>query len=522
MALKNFKDIINNKAYFINSKDREIFEKGDLQSFFGFSKKDAIEFIIYDANDNQLPQADYGLVRYIPLTTENINDYFLIADGTLFQAFKFPSEYFVDIERLLNEAGYTNGIFKTQITLLNHRVGSNEKFDKLWISEISPSRTEIRLFPLKRKETEGTELFERFNLLVKDGSFREDTINSSFAMVDNISPTKIADHFLKKWGKDWVDKLKTEYNIVNIEQFLQKVQTLFAKAATNEFTNKISDPNDLNFGKPKPSKEKLELSKSQIKNICLDLYIRCLDYYLSKPVFQQSTSFDLDTNPSVDVVKQVKQIEESDKLIDTTAKVGAVITTKKKQQLDSTFKKLLEKELPPPPPPPPPTPPSEKLGIAYQYQVVRMGIPASFAESAFTYTDLNGNEQKIQTDQFGVVGTFCMIENSWKGAFNLYRFIDSGLCVTKETPSDDVIKVDFTPRLTDTDTKVKEIITPDGLPNITINNTPIFTNNEVLTNTNNVNTLQNMITPNDGSNFIRDGRRNFLNNAFASQNEVIE
>ena len=46
MALSNFKDIITNKAYLINSKDREIFEKGDYQSFFGLSKTDAIEFII--------------------------------------------------------------------------------------------------------------------------------------------------------------------------------------------------------------------------------------------------------------------------------------------------------------------------------------------------------------------------------------------------------------------------------------------------------------------------------------------
>ena len=65
MALQNFKDIINNKAYRIQSKDRDIFEKGNLQSFFGFSNKDAIEFIVYDANDNQLPQKDWGLVRYI-------------------------------------------------------------------------------------------------------------------------------------------------------------------------------------------------------------------------------------------------------------------------------------------------------------------------------------------------------------------------------------------------------------------------------------------------------------------------
>jgi len=145
MAIKTFKDIIDYKGYRINSKDRKIFEEGNLQTFFGFGESDAIEFIVYDVNDNQLPQINDELVRYVPMTTQNIKDYFLVAEGTLFQKNQFPSEYFVDAERLLREAGYDNGIFKTQITLLNKRVGSEKNQDKLWISEISPSRTEIYL-----------------------------------------------------------------------------------------------------------------------------------------------------------------------------------------------------------------------------------------------------------------------------------------------------------------------------------------------------------------------------------------
>ncbi|MEY3811539.1 MAG: hypothetical protein RIT11_621, partial [Pseudomonadota bacterium] len=150
MAVKKFKDIIDNKGYRINSKDRKIFEEGNLQSFFGFGDKDAIEFIVYDINDNQLPQKDDKLIRYITLSTESIRDYFLVAEGTLFEKNQFPSEYFIDVERLLSEAGYDNGIFKTQLTLLNKRVGSEKEYDRLWIQEISPSRTEIRLFPLEK------------------------------------------------------------------------------------------------------------------------------------------------------------------------------------------------------------------------------------------------------------------------------------------------------------------------------------------------------------------------------------
>ena len=114
MAIKTFKEIIDNKGYRISTKDREIFEEGTLQSFFGFSDSDMIEFIVYDANENQLPQGDEGkLVRYIPLSSENIKDYFLIADGTKFQAFQFPNEYFIDAERLIKVLFYIlNPIFE--------------------------------------------------------------------------------------------------------------------------------------------------------------------------------------------------------------------------------------------------------------------------------------------------------------------------------------------------------------------------------------------------------------------------
>ena len=58
-------------------------------------------------------------------------------------------EYFIDTEKLIKEFGYSNGVFKTQITLLNRRLGSEPRlFDKVWIHEISPSRTEVRVLPV--------------------------------------------------------------------------------------------------------------------------------------------------------------------------------------------------------------------------------------------------------------------------------------------------------------------------------------------------------------------------------------
>ena len=62
-GLRNFKEIVQNKAYRINPNDRKIFEQGDLQSFFGLSEDDVIEFIMYDFSENQLPQKELHLLK---------------------------------------------------------------------------------------------------------------------------------------------------------------------------------------------------------------------------------------------------------------------------------------------------------------------------------------------------------------------------------------------------------------------------------------------------------------------------
>ena len=87
-------------------------------------------------------------------------------------------------------------ISKTQITLLNKRVGSEAPSDSLWISEISPSRTEVRLLPLKRGLQLNPELKKRFDLFINNGEFRDDTINLAFNFIEKVNPSVI-DNFLK-------------------------------------------------------------------------------------------------------------------------------------------------------------------------------------------------------------------------------------------------------------------------------------------------------------------------------------
>ena len=153
MAIEGFKDIINDNGYKVDEKDRVVFEEGLQKSYFGQGIAYVIEFVLYDSNDNILPLGDSGeFVRYIYLDSANITDYFILTDVNAGDKQSRASEYIVDVEKLIRDAGYSNGVFKTQVTLLNRRAGSNAKEgDKLWIHEISPSRTEIRVLKLKSK-----------------------------------------------------------------------------------------------------------------------------------------------------------------------------------------------------------------------------------------------------------------------------------------------------------------------------------------------------------------------------------
>ena len=321
MAIKSFKEILNNRGYRISKKDREIFEEGTLQSFFGFSDSDVIEFIAYDINDNQLPlqlnpAGDTALVRYIPLTTENIKDYFLIAEGTTLQLGNFPSEYFIDVSKILNESGYDAGIFKTQVTLLNKRVGDYRPNinAKLWIKEISPSRTEIKVLPQRNDVADSTDLKKRFGMLYNNSQFRDDVIPFVFQFVNQITPDTI-DTFLKQfYTTKWFNKLKDEFNIKEFDRFATRIHKKYLEAVTNEYQNKISNINDVNFGKRKGGVPSLELTVESVEQTCLKILVDVVDKELPKRQLQK-TQVDTELDRSIDRTRSIIERRESDLVV---------------------------------------------------------------------------------------------------------------------------------------------------------------------------------------------------------------
>ena len=97
-----------------------------------------------DINNNLLPQKSGNKVAYIK--TGDIKNYLYKVKNTL----GIP-ELAINAEKLLKDLGYSNGIFKVNINFVRNKLGTDNEERRAWIQEISATRQEIRIVPLKNK-----------------------------------------------------------------------------------------------------------------------------------------------------------------------------------------------------------------------------------------------------------------------------------------------------------------------------------------------------------------------------------
>jgi hypothetical protein len=325
MAIRGFKEIVDKKGYKVSAKDRTIFEREIGKSYFGMGMSDMIEFIVYDSNNNQLPQGDAGnMVRYIPLDNENIRKYFLITENPSNMKMNGASEYIIDTEKLIVEAGYSNGVFKSQITLLNRRVGSeNITKDKLWIHEISPSRTEIRLLSLEDENEEiYPDLENRLDIFLKKGNFRDDTIYFVKSMIESIKVEDVIKSFLTingsgQSGENYVKLIQAEFKIQNWDLFIQQIREKLIEGAQYFVENRDWNISSNNYGKPLSTPIDLELSVEKIVETLNSILIKVIDKYLPKRSIQEENILTLDEQITLDEVKELLKTVTSGTKYDT-------------------------------------------------------------------------------------------------------------------------------------------------------------------------------------------------------------
>jgi len=333
MAIKGFKDIIDRKGYKVNSEDRKVFEKEISKSNFGLGCSDMIEFILFDSSENQLPQGDDGkLVRYIYLDDVNISDYFIISDNQFTKKKNGTPEFIVDIEKLIREAGYSNGIFKTQVTLLNRRVGTDAVDDdnNLWVHEISASRTEIRLLP-NRAKRKNKDLEKRLSVFLDSGTFRDDVIYYINVFIENLDLEKILQDFLMSKGNEsdgveYINLIKTEFSIPSFEILINRIKTKFIESMNYYASNRNWSINDINYGNQTGDKSDcIDLSIAQLQQDAQQSLINCIDFYLPKRDIQKDNILSKEEQITMDKVSQILKSVTSNSSFTSTVpnKVGA-------------------------------------------------------------------------------------------------------------------------------------------------------------------------------------------------------
>lgn len=143
----NIEDINNrttNVGEFIRKEDNFVISQNEtVDSTFGNCDTDILEFTVYDINNNIVSQKDNKLVAYIK--GQNISEYLIKTE---------TNEFAVDVEKLLTNAGLTNGIFKVNIKFLREKLGTENELTRAFIQQISSTRQEIRILPLKVQSSE--------------------------------------------------------------------------------------------------------------------------------------------------------------------------------------------------------------------------------------------------------------------------------------------------------------------------------------------------------------------------------
>jgi hypothetical protein len=284
MSIKKYTNIDNinnnseNAGQFLQTEDLFIVSQNQIEDTdFGDCRYDVMEVSVYDINNNLLPQKNGNNVAYIK--TGDIKNYMYSLTNKGGQ-----KELAIDIEKLLNDLGFTNGILKVNVNFVRNKVGSDNELTRVWVHEISPSRTEIRVLPLKTKNSNVNTItnkeFTNINNLSKDFKYYKKNILDSLDSFEANYLESITSLMVNRFGKDFESILRKDFGLSNFSSFKKRIFLDFKTSVTYWLTNREYIISESNYGKPSITRfedcEQYEFTKLtlEIQNILRN----CIDY----------------------------------------------------------------------------------------------------------------------------------------------------------------------------------------------------------------------------------------------------
>jgi hypothetical protein len=334
MAIQDFKNIENinlnldTTAQLLNSKDLNIFKTSISNvTDFGMSKNDVIEFRVYDIGNNLLEQTGGKTVNYIH--KDNLPKYLKSSIDSKTQEKIFE----IDVEKLVKEAGYGNGEFKVVFNFLKNYVGNENQKQKVWIHEVSPSRTEIRIQPLiTNDEAQNRQINRRYTSFM-DGAaeLRENVINikNKIDKVELQISDLIDKYFIEKHGQKWLDVVKADYKFLTDSQyksFKQKIFTDFKKSIFAQLDGKEFKLGNPNFNQIVSAPLDLDeyLTPIEINALVNSRLLEAIDYNMSNVTYKDYPQ------AIKDIINQKKDLQVLQNLLDTTTITKSNLTQTQK------------------------------------------------------------------------------------------------------------------------------------------------------------------------------------------------
>jgi hypothetical protein len=277
MSLKKYKKIENKRGFFIDDVDSEVFEIDLKTSLYGNGLNDVIQFTLYDVNENLLPQQGFGNTRYIK--SSEFEKYFK-KEKSETGLDNQPRNYELFVDKIIEDAGYNNGLFKIEVLLVNDRVGGDGKPNRVWIHEISPSRTEIRVLPIniKNKPEQQIELNKRYNAFMKNELFLDDVREVLPLFLESIGINDIETLLIEDYGVSFTGEMASQYFSNTPKTVLfENILNDFRHSLTYLVNNRNFDVESDNFGNPLASPPPITLN---IKPIALQILRNCIEKYI--------------------------------------------------------------------------------------------------------------------------------------------------------------------------------------------------------------------------------------------------
>ena len=334
MAIQDFKNIENinlnldTTAQLLNSKDLNIFKTSISNvTDFGMSKNDVIEFRVYDIGNNLLEQTGGKTINYIH--KDNLPKYLKSSIDSKTQEKIFE----IDVEKLVKEAGYGNGEFKVVFNFLKNYVGNENQKQKVWIHEVSPSRTEIRIQPLITNDENQNRQIQRRYTSFMDGAaeLRENVINikNQIDKVELQISELIDKYFIEKHGQKWLDVVKADFKFLTDSQYKLFKQKIFVDFKTSVFAQldgkefKLGNPN---FNKQVTTPLDLDeyLTPIEINALVNSRLIEAIDYNMSNVTYKDYPQ------AIKDIINQKKDLQVLQNLLDTTTITKSNLTQTQK------------------------------------------------------------------------------------------------------------------------------------------------------------------------------------------------